>query len=90
MVHFWCNGFYPACPGNPVYQLCSPIFNKIEMNVGNGKTFTIISNINSKENCYIQSSTLNGEPYTKSWIHHDDVMNGSTLVFEMGAEPNRK
>ena len=59
------------------------------MNVGEGKTFTIITNNNSKENVYIQSATLNGEPYTKSWIHHDDVMSGSTLVFEMGTEPNK-
>jgi len=33
---------------------------------------------------------LNGKPYTKSWIHHDDIMKGSTLVFEMGTEPNKQ
>jgi len=87
---FGAMGFYPACPGDPVYQLCSPVLNQIEMDLGNGKAFTIIANNNSKENMYIQSATLNDEPYNKSYIHHDDIMSGSRLIFEMGPTPNKK
>lgn len=86
---FGAMGFYPTCPGNPTYQIGSPAFKKVSINLANGKAFTIIANNNSKENVYIQSATLNGESYTKSWIHHDDILKGSTLVFEMGSEPNK-
>lgn len=86
---FGAMGFYPTCPGSPTYQIGSPAFNKVSINLANDKVFTIIANNNSKENVYIQSATLNGEPYTKSWIHHDAIMSGSTLVFEMGPKPNK-
>ncbi len=86
---FGAMGFYPACPGDPVYQLCSPVLDKVTLNVGEGKTFTIIAENNSKENAYIQSASLNGVPYNKCWLHHDDLMKGGELVFEMGAVPNK-
>ncbi|WP_298554184.1 GH92 family glycosyl hydrolase [uncultured Algibacter sp.] len=86
---FGAMGFYPTCPGSPTYQIGSPAFKKVSIDLANGKVFTIIANNNSKENVYIQSATLNGKPYTKSWIHHDAVMNGSTLEFEMGPNPNK-
>ncbi len=87
---FGAMGFYPACPGDPIYQLCSPVLDKVSINVGEGNTFTIIANNNSKKNMYIQSAILNGKDYTKSWLHHDDLMKGGELVFEMGSEPNKK
>lgn len=83
-------GFYPTCPGTLEYQIGSPSFDKVSLNLPDGKVFTIIANNNSPENVYIQSATLNGEPYNKSWIHHDDIISGSTLVFEMGPEPNKE
>ena len=85
---FGAMGFYPALPGDPIYQICSPIFSKVQMNVGNGKVFTVIANNNPKENAYIQSATLNGKPYNLSYIHHDEVIEGGKLIFEMGPEPN--
>ncbi|MBK3519834.1 glycoside hydrolase family 92 protein [Carboxylicivirga sp. N1Y132] len=42
-----------------------------------------------RTNAYIQSATLNGEPYKQSYLHHDDLMKGGELVFEMGAKPNK-
>ncbi|TWO34653.1 hypothetical protein E1J38_002005 [Seonamhaeicola sediminis] len=85
---FGAMGFYPACPGTPVYQLCSPIFDEVSINIGHGKAFKITTENNSKENCYIQSVTLNGQPYHKSWLHHDDLIKGGEMVFELGPEPN--
>ncbi|WP_319268676.1 GH92 family glycosyl hydrolase [uncultured Draconibacterium sp.] len=87
---FGAMGFYPACPGDHIYQLCSPVMNKVVINVGEGETFTVIANNNSKENMYIQSATLNGKPYNKSWLHHDDLMNGGKLVFVLGPTPNEE
>ncbi|MBT8297871.1 MAG: GH92 family glycosyl hydrolase [Maribacter sp.] len=87
---FGAMGFYPANPSDPIYQLCSPVFNKVQINVGNGKAFTIIANNNSKENVYIQSAILNGSSYQSSQIHHETIMAGGELIFEMGSKPNKK
>lgn len=55
----------------------------------NGKTFTIEAKNNSQTNIYIQSVTLNGKPYDKVYITHDEMMKGGNLTFNMGATPNK-
>ncbi|MCA1760764.1 MAG: glycoside hydrolase family 92 protein, partial [Bacteroidales bacterium] len=47
-----------------------------------------IAENNSKQNIYIQSAALNGQPYEKTFITHKDILNGGELVFVMGNEPN--
>jgi len=44
---------------------------------------------NAPENKYIQSATLNGKPLNKPFIHHDEIMKGGKIVFEMGSKANR-
>ncbi len=82
-------GFYPVAPGQTIYAIGSPLFSKATINLENGKKFVIKANNSSKENIYIQSATLNGENYSKSFLHHEEIMNGGDLVFEMGANPNK-
>jgi hypothetical protein len=67
----------------------NPIFDKVTINLENGKKFTVKAIKPSAENKYIQSVTLNGAPYTKSWFTHQDILNGAELVFEMGPLPNK-
>lgn len=81
-------GFYPVCPGSPVYEIGSPIFAKTTIRMGNGKDFTIVADHVSARNKYIQSATLNGQPLDKPWFRHTDIENGGTLVLEMGDTPN--
>lgn len=81
-------GFYSVTPGVDEYVFGSPAFNKTTVNLENGKQFTIIANGNSKENVYIQSAMLNGKPYTRNYIRHEDLLKGGTLIFEMGPKPN--
>lgn len=83
-------GFYPVCPSTPHYAIASPSFPKVVISLENGKKFTIIANNASAENIYIQSATMNGQSYDKSYITHDDIVGGATMVFEMGAKPNKK
>ncbi len=83
-------GFYAVTPGSTTYTIGSPLFGKASINLGNGKTFTVIANNNSKENKYIQSLTLNGKPVSKTWIDHSEIVEGGNLVFEMGPEPNKQ
>jgi predicted alpha-1,2-mannosidase len=81
-------GFYPVCPGSPVYEIGSPIFAKSIIRLGNGKLFTILANHVSNRNKYIQSAQLNGKPLTGAWFLHSAVANGGTLMLEMGDHPN--
>lgn len=83
-------GFYTVDPSSPNYALGSPIFNKVVIHMGNGKTFEVDAHNNSARNLYIQSATLNGRPWNKPWFSHSDIVNGGKLVLEMGASPNRR
>lgn len=88
-VVFSSIGFYPVTPGQPAYNIGSPLFNDIQVRLGNGKIFRVIANNCSDENKYIQSATLNGVAWNKPWFAHDDIKNGATLVLEMGNHPNK-
>jgi putative alpha-1,2-mannosidase len=80
-------GFYPVNPANGLYYFGSPSLNKATINLPGGKTFKMVAENNSKQNVYIQSVRLNGKPYSKHYISHNDIMNGGELHFIMGAEP---
>jgi len=82
-------GFYPVCPGDNTYIIGSPVFKKVNIKVDENKVFTVIANNVSEKNIYIQSATLNGETYNKSFIKHQDIINGGELVFEMGSKPSK-
>jgi predicted alpha-1,2-mannosidase len=89
---FGAMGFYPVAPGELVYSIGSPLFDKITIHLPEylygGKDFTIIAENNSSENKYIQSASLDGEPLNKPFINHAAIKNGSTLKFIMGNTPN--
>jgi predicted alpha-1,2-mannosidase len=87
---FSAMGFYPVCPGTQEYVLGSPLFKKVTMHLENGKTFTVQAPTNTDANVYIQSTQLNGQPYTKNYLHHADILNGGTLQLEMSNLPNRQ
>ena len=80
---FSAMGFYPVDPVSGNYVFGAPQMPKIVLNLTNGKTFTVIAEGISEENKYVESITLNGEPYTKNYITHEDIVNGGTLVFKM-------
>lgn len=83
-------GFYPVCPGSDQYITGSPLFQSVQISLENGNTVTIQTEDNRRENRYIQSMEINGKPYTKNYVTHDDLMNGADITFKMGAEPNKE
>jgi predicted alpha-1,2-mannosidase len=83
-------GIHPICPGETRYEITSPVFENISFHLDNGKTFNIIAKNNSPENIYIQSATLNGNPYNHCYLDHKDMIEGGTLELIMGHEPNKK
>ncbi|MDR0844630.1 MAG: GH92 family glycosyl hydrolase [Tannerella sp.] len=84
------SGIHPVCPGTTRYELTSPVFDHVVIRLENKKQFTITARNNSPENLYIQSATLNGQPYNKCYIDYSDILAGSTLILEMGQRPNEQ
>ncbi|RYY06610.1 MAG: hypothetical protein EOP43_05830, partial [Sphingobacteriaceae bacterium] len=58
-------------------------------NLENGKKFVIEAPANSKQNVYIKSASLNGKPFTKNFIKHEEIINGGVLKLEMADQPNK-
>ncbi|HEX6070982.1 MAG TPA: glycoside hydrolase family 92 protein, partial [Longimicrobiaceae bacterium] len=85
---FSAMGFYPVAPGIPNYVLGSPLFARTTLHLAGGATFTIDAAGASALNPYIQSATLNGQPFDRSWISHEELLRGGTLSLQMGPEPN--
>jgi predicted alpha-1,2-mannosidase len=83
-------GFYPVTPGTDEYVLGSPLFNKVTLTFENGKKMVIEAPENSKQNIYVQSIKLNGTMVDRNFITHSELKNGGTLVFRMGADPEKK
>ena len=81
-------GLYPVFTASGEYAIGSPAVDKATFNLENGKPFTVEAIDNSPENIYIQSITLNGRDYPYSYITHNDIVNGGTMVMKMGKFPN--
>ncbi len=81
-------GFYPLCPGSTQYAIGSPLFPKVTISLENGKKFTVIADSLSNKNIYIKAATLNGNPITRSWIDHAEIMAGGELRLTMASSPS--
>ncbi|MFN8134101.1 MAG: glycoside hydrolase family 92 protein [Bacteroidales bacterium] len=82
-------GFYPVCPGSNEYVIGAPSVEKATINLENGKQFTVkATNLNEK-NIYIQRIILNGNTLNGYILKHEEIMNGGTLEFVMGAKAKK-
>jgi predicted alpha-1,2-mannosidase len=86
-------GLHPICPGDDRYEITSPVFEKIVIQLDpawyEGRTFTIIAHHNSEQNRYIQSAELNGQEYNRCFILHDQIIRGGKLELYMGDQPDK-
>ena len=81
-------GFYPVTPGSNEYIIGSPLFEKATINLESNKKFTVVANNISEVNKYIYSATLNGKELARTFIYHEEIMNGGTLTFNMTNSPS--
>ncbi len=81
-------GFYPVTPGLPLYAIGTPAVEKASLHLENGKTFVVEAQNLTPQNFYIQSATLNGKPYNKSYLSQQTILEGGKLVFRMGPQPD--
>ncbi len=80
-------GFYPVNPVSGIYEIGTPLFPEMTLNLANGKKFRVIARNLSKDNIYVKSMTLDGRPYDKLFLTHDDIASGATLELQMSAQP---
>lgn len=81
-------GFYPVTPASNQYIIGTPLFDKVTINLENGKHFNIIAHDLSESHIFIKSVTLNGIPLNKTYIDHHNIINGGTLEFQMTNTPS--
>jgi hypothetical protein len=82
-------GFYPVTPGKNQYIIGSPLFPKATINLENGNSFTMVCPNISDQNKYIAHARLNGELLKRSYLTHDEIMNGGVLELQMTHSPSR-
>jgi putative alpha-1,2-mannosidase len=85
-VAFSMMGLFPN-PGQDVYLITPPFFESVNITHPlTGKTARI-RNVNFDPGyaaIYIQSATLDGQPYTRNWIDHSFFTEGKELVLTLG------
>ncbi len=87
---FTAMGFYPVCPGTDEYVLGAPYLPSLKLYLPNGKTFEIKAKGVSDSRRYVKAVKLNGKPYTKIYITHQDILDGGVLEFVMQTSPNKR
>lgn len=80
-------GFYSVTPASNQYIIGTPLFPKATINLENGKQFTIVAHDISSTNKYIENAILNGKPLNRTFIYHNEVVEGGTLEFQMTDDP---
>jgi putative alpha-1,2-mannosidase len=83
-------GLSPANIGSPIYYLTAPIFENVKLNWENGKSFNIEVRNYNKDQFYIQSALLNGQPLFRNWLTQEEITNGGSLIIETATLPNKK
>jgi putative alpha-1,2-mannosidase len=84
-------GFYNIAPGQQQFQIGIPQFEKITMNLENGKKFTINTpgaTIN-RSNVYLQGLNLDKKIYNKIYLEYSSIANGGEFEVLTGRLPNK-
>lgn len=82
-------GLYQVDPVGGRFVIGSPLFDKATVNVGGGKTFTVVAKNNSDKNIYVQSARLNGKTLKNSYVDFNDIRHGGTLELVIGPKPSK-
>jgi predicted alpha-1,2-mannosidase len=84
-------GIHQACPGDPRYEVFTPIFDRVEIRIdpiyGKGRKFTVIASGNGPGERYIKSAKLNGKPLDRCWLDHSEIVAGGTLELQLAGQP---
>ncbi len=80
-------GFYPDCPASNIYQLASPVFDKVTLTLNRdyypGKAFTITGHKTGPDDLFVRSMKLNGLDYREHTLNYKDIVSGGNLEMEL-------
>ena len=83
-------GLYPVEVGKPEFQITTPIFRKVTINLNNGKKLEIGAPDINENNFYIQEVFLNGNKLKSTSVNHSNLKDGSKIKFILSSVPNPK
>jgi putative alpha-1,2-mannosidase len=78
---FSAMGLYPLVVGEPIYDLASPVFDKLTLKLQHGKTFTIVTKNRKKNTDIIQKIYLNNKVYSSWQLSHRVFIEGGVLEY---------
>ena len=86
-VYVWnAIGMYPVIPGVGGFALGTPMFRRVTMHLGDGKTIKIVSR---GQGIYVRSVRVNGKPHESSWLKLSALSQEHNLLeFDLSAEPD--
>lgn len=76
-------GLYPVIPGEPVYTLSAPMFDKVTIQLDRKYYHNkkIVINRTGAKDGFIKKIELNGKAYESYFINHEDLVNGKIIDF---------
>jgi predicted alpha-1,2-mannosidase len=77
-------GLFPVLAGSDEYQIGTPFFENVRINYESGRAFDISAEGVSPDDYFIQSATLNGQDFDRTWLTYDQLTAGGGLSFRMG------
>lgn len=81
-------GLFPVAAGSNEYQIGTPFFENVRISYASGRTFDIAASGVSPDDFYVQSATLNGQDFNRTWITYDQLTAGGSLSFAMDDQPS--
>ncbi|MGI4854768.1 MAG: GH92 family glycosyl hydrolase [Janthinobacterium lividum] len=79
-------GFYPVAPGSNQYVMGRPFAGRAVLHLPNGKTLTVAADGLSATKQFIQAVTWNGKPLDRTFLRHEELMEGGALRFVMSTK----
>lgn len=77
------------CPGTTEYLIGSPLFDRATIKLPTGKQFVVTASRNGPQRPYIRGATLNGQPFHKTYLTHEQIANGGEVIFNMTSAPDK-
>jgi len=83
---FTALGFYPVAPASNQYVLGRPFVDRAILHLPSGKSLTIESENRSEDRAFLKDVLLNGKSIPRTYLTHEELMNGGTLKFIFSTE----
>ncbi len=90
MYVFSALGLYPSIPGVGGLVVTGPVFQGVTMRLGGNRTLHITAADADSLHPYIRSMSVNGEPYTRTWLPTSMIGPNTSIAFVMSGEPDKE